>query len=392
MRVALLTNLLTPYRLPVYRDLAATPGWQLRVFLSAASDPSRRRALDGAYGEGCASLHVEIVSGLSLRRRVRTHRAYDAEQWATLHVPWGAFGALRRFAPDVVVTSELGPRTAIAAAYAALFGLPLVIWSYHSRTSAAAVGPVRRALRRSLLARGDAIVGMGVQAREVLRGLGVPPERLFDAPNAHAAEWWERRLAALDRHAERLALRAALRARERVALVVGRLEPVKGIAPLLDAWRALPETARAGWTLLFVGDGPLAGAVADAQRSDDAIALLPAQRPDALAGIFAASDLLIFPSLGDTWGLVVNEAMACGLPVLCSRLAGCADDVVAPGENGWLFDPTDAADFHAALATALADPARAEIGMRARDTSKRFGPATLANGLRRAILHAAARR
>lgn len=392
MRVALLTNILTPYRLPVYRDLAATPGWQLRVFVSAASDPSRARALEGAHREGCAALDVEIVSGLSLRRRVRTHREYGAEQWTTLHVPWGVFGALRRFAPDVVVTSELGPRTALAAAYAWLFDVPLVIWSYHARTSAAAVGPARRAVRRWLLARGDAVVGMGVQAREVLRGLGVPSGRLFDAPNAHAAEWWEQRLGALDHGAERLALRAGLRTRERVALVAGRLEAVKGLAPLLDAWRALPETARAGWTLLFVGDGPLAGAVADAQCCDGSIARLPSQPPDALAGICAASDLLIFPSLGDTWGLVVNEAMACGLPVLCSRLAGCADDLIVPGENGWLFDPTDAALFRSALAVALSDPARALMAARARDTAKRFGPATLANGLRRAILHAAAHR
>jgi glycosyltransferase involved in cell wall biosynthesis len=429
MRVALLTNILTPYRLPVYRDLAATPGWQLRVMLGAAEDPSWQRAFAGAYDEGRASLDVEIVAGLSLRRRVRAHGSAASEQWATLHVPFGAFAALRRFAPDVVVTSELGPRTAFAAAYAALHRTPLVIWTYHARSAAAAVGPARRALRRALLTRADAVVGMGIQAREVLRGLGVPEAILFDAPNAHAAEWWETRLGALDVHAERLALRASLGARERqvsrslqgreaaaqrgeaersvgsregakasedqrIALVAGRLEASKGILPLLDAWRALPDAARAGWTLLFVGEGPLAGTVDEARSAcrAGAIAVLPALRPDDLAGVYAASDLLVFPSLGDPWGLVVNEAMACGLPVLCSRLAGCADDLIAPGENGWLCDPTDPADLRAALAAALSDPARDRIAARARDTAKRFGPATLANGLRRAVLSAAARR
>ena len=170
--------------------------------------------------------------------------------------------------------------------------------------------------------------------------------------------------------------------------------PSKGILPLLGAWRALPEAARADWTLLFVGDGPLADAVDAARRAcgAGAIARLPALRPDALAGVYAGSDLLVFPSLADPWGLVVNEAMACGLPVLCSRLAGCADDLIEPGRTGWLCDPTDSEDLRAALAHALTDPARAALGARARDTAKRFGPATLANGLRRAILHAAARR
>ena len=390
MRVALLTNLLTPYRLPVYCDLAATPGWRLRVLLCAAIESTRRQALAGAHEAGRAALDVEIVSGASLRRRVRTHRGQASKHGSMLHVPWGVLGALRRFAPDVVVTSELGPRTAFASAYAALHRVPLVIWCYHSRASAASVGPLERAWRRWLLARAHAVVGMGIQARAVLRGLGVPPTRLFDAPNAHAAEWWEERFRALDPIAERLALRAGVRARERVALVAGRLEEVKGILPLLAAWRALPGPARAGWTLLFVGDGPLIEAVARAQReaAEGEIAHLPAQPPETLAGIYVAADLMVFPSLGDTWGLVVNEAMACGLPVLCSRHAGCADDLITNGETGWLFDPTDAEGFRDALAHALADPGRERIAARARGAAKRFGPATQAQGLRRAILHA----
>jgi glycosyltransferase involved in cell wall biosynthesis len=394
MRVALLTNILTPYRLPVYRDLAATPGWQLRVMLCAADEVDWQSAYTGAYEQGRAALDVEIVAGVSYRRRVRAHREPASRQWATLHVPWGVFGALRRFAPDVVVTAELGARSAFAAAYAALFRVPLVIWSYHARSAAAAIGPVRRAWRRALLARADAVVGMGAQAREVLRSLGVREAVLFDAPNAHDAEGLEARLAGLDVATERLALRASTGARERIALVAGRLEESKGVLPLLEAWRALPDSSRANWTLLFVGDGPLAGAI-DAAREPcgaGAIARMPALRPDALAAVYAASDLLVFASLGDPWGLVVNEAMACGLPVLCSRLAGCADDLIAPGETGWLCDPTHPAQLRDALAHALADPAREQIAARARDTAKRFGPATLAGGLRRAILHAGARR
>ena len=394
MRVALLTNILTPYRLPVYRDLAATPGWELRILVCAASDPSWQSAYDGAHQDGCATLDVEIVPGASLRRRVRTHREAASAHWETLHVPWGVPASLRRFAPDVVVSGELGGRTLLAALHARQRRIPLVIWSYHARSGAAAAGPLRRMLRRALLSRADAVVGMGIQAREVLQGLGVAPDRLFDAPNAHDSDGWTERIAALDPLAERVALRAALGAREQIALVVGRLEAAKGIAALLAAWNAQPESLREQWTLLFVGDGTLAPAIerASAQAPRGEIARLPAMRPDQLARIYVASDLLVFASLADPWGLVVNEAMACGLPVLCSRLAGCADDLVAPGENGWLFDPTDAAGFRGALGAALADPARGEMGARARDVAKRFGPAIQAQGLRRAIALACAPR
>lgn len=393
MRVALLTNILTPYRLPVYRELAATPGWRVRFLLSAESDPTWERAFRGAHERGRAELDVAVVADWSLRRRVRTRGTADSTQSVTLHVPVGVLRALRRFGPDVVVSAELGARTALAAAYAAIHRVPLVVWSYQARSAASASGWIRRAWRRSLLARAAAVVGMGTQAREVLRSLGVADGAIFDAPNAHDAEAFEQSRSRLVPEAERAALRAALGVRDRVALVAGRLEGAKGIAPLLEAWRALPAEARDGWTLLFVGDGPLVGAVerAAAAAPPGEIARLPAVPAGEMARLYAAADLLVFPSLADPWGLVVNEALACGLPVACSRLAGCADDLVHPGREGWLFDPTDAADFRTALSSALAAPAeeRARLGAAGRDTAKRFGPETMADGLRRAILHAA---
>jgi glycosyltransferase involved in cell wall biosynthesis len=271
--------------------------------------------------------------------------------------------------------------------------VPLVLWSYHARVSAEAAGGARRGLRRRLLARADAVVGMGRQAREVLLAHGVPDARIFDAPNAHDAQGYEDALAGAEPLIVRHALRGAARARENVALVAGRLVPVKGILPLLAAWARVPESLRAGWTLCFVGDGPLLPAVRDAARARPGeIAHLPTLPAAEMPAIHAAADLHIFASLGDSWGLVVNEALACGVPVLCSRLAGCADDLIEPGRNGWLFDPTDMEGSVRALCTALACDALPRMGARARDTAKHFGPEAMAAGLRRAIEFAAARR
>jgi glycosyltransferase involved in cell wall biosynthesis len=392
MRVALLTNALPPYRLPVYRDLAATPGWRLRLLVSAQGEPHWGDAWNEAYAEACASLEVEEVQSIGFERRQLTHRDAGVVQQVQTHLPWGAFGALRRFRPHVVVSAELGARSAIAAAYAAGARTPLVLWSYHARVSAEAATGMRRGLRRRLLRRADAVVGMGVQARCVLRSLGVPEERIFDAPNAHDAPSYERALAELEPLVARHALRGAARAREQIALVAGRLVPVKGILPLLAAWARLPEALRARWTLLFVGDGPLSPAVRDAARARPGeIAHLPALPARDMPAVHAAADLHVFASLGDTWGLVVNEALACGVPVLCSRLAGCADDLIEPGRNGWLFDPTDLGGAVEALRGALACEELARMGARAADTAKRFGPATMAAGLRRAIDYARSR-
>lgn len=393
MRVVLSTNVLTPYRLPVFRDLAATPGYELRVLLSSRSEFQWEAMFAEAYSQGCRELRVEPVRGLSLRRRVAMHRASGTDHEAVLQLPWGLLSALRRARPDVIVSAELGLRTALAALYAALFRVPLVIWSYHSRAAHEASSPAQRWRRRWLLTRADAVVGMGIQARQVLRELGVPPERLFDAPNAHDHAGIERALAGVDRVAARAALRASLGLRERVALVVGRLVEQKGIGRLLQAWRRVPEDARRDWSLLFVGDGPEHARVCEAagERPGE-IAHLPALPPGELPRLYAGGDLLVFPSLGDAWGLVVNEALACGLPVLCSSLAGCAEDLALPHVSGWRFDPSDAAASAAALETALRSEDLPQLGSRGRDLAKRVAPEAMAAGMRRAIAYALARR
>ncbi len=65
-----------------------------------------------------------------------------------------------------------------------------------------------------------------------------------------------------------------------------------------------------------------------------------AQRED-LAGLYALAEALVLPTHSDPWGLVVNEAMACGLPIIVSSVAGCAADLVEDGWNGYVVPPRD---------------------------------------------------
>jgi hypothetical protein len=168
MRIALLANVFTPYRLPVYQDLAATPGFELRVMLSARTEYHWKRAFADAYEAGRRQLSVEQVGGISLRRRVPLHRDSGTGDVVELHLPLGIPSALRRARPDVIVSAEIGARTALAAAYAALFRVPLVIWSYSSRAAHEAASAPQRLRRRLLLTRADAVVGMGFNGAMVL--------------------------------------------------------------------------------------------------------------------------------------------------------------------------------------------------------------------------------
>lgn len=161
--------------------------------------------------------------------------------------------------------------------------------------------------------------------------------------------------------------RAAVGARpgETVMLYVGRLAAEKRIELLADALEGLPHVR-----LVCVGDGPARPAL------ERRLAGRPAHftgflRGEELAAAYASADGFVFPSDTETFGQVIQEAMASGLPVLAAR-AGGAIDLVRPGLTGELFTPGDATELRAHIRRLAADPARrAEMGRAGRAIAER---------------------
>jgi glycosyltransferase involved in cell wall biosynthesis len=135
-------------------------------------------------------------------------------------------------------------------------------------------------------------------------------------------------------------------------LYCGQLIERKGLDNLLDAFVSLadefPELE-----LQLVGEGPLRKSLADRVpvHLKDRVELAGFQGIDQLPRFFAAADIFVLPSLHDGWGVVVNQALAAGLPIVCSNAVGAAVDLVSPGQNGFVVPPADAA----ALAVAIRD-------------------------------------
>src|SRR5207249_1585599 len=131
-------------------------------------------------------------------------------------------------------------------------------------------------------------------------------------------------------------LRAKLQPPKRYFLYVGRLVAAKGVFELLDAYAKLEPGLRAEWGLVVVGDGAARQQLVQraANIRPSAIRFSGFVQKDDLAAFYALADALIFPTRSDTWGFVVNEAMACGLPVVATPVAGCVADLVEDGWNG----------------------------------------------------------
>ena len=126
-------------------------------------------------------------------------------------------------------------------------------------------------------------------------------------------------------------------------LFVGRVAPEKNCVGLLSAW--LIYRLKGGtWPLVIAGDGPdmplLRATLAQSPYAGD-VYLLGLRSSAQLFPLYAFASCFVLPSTREPWGLVVNEAMAAGVPVLVSTRCGCAHDLVQQGSTGWLFEPSD---------------------------------------------------
>lgn len=133
---------------------------------------------------------------------------------------------------------------------------------------------------------------------------------------------------------------------------VGRLEPRKGVLTLLQAFSS--RSTEATWRLLVTGDGSLRREVEAAAQADSRIHYLGRKDTDGVIKVLASADAAVVPSITEPWGLVVNEAMAAGLPIVATERVGAVEDLVAEGQNG-LVVPADNPDMLAMAMQRLAD-------------------------------------
>jgi len=376
-RVAFLTNIVSPYRKPVFQSLADAPGIELRVFVDAQSEFDRKWQVE------LSDLPIEQTHCFSWKQNEQTKGPISFQQTLTKHMPYGLPYQLKCFKPDVVISLELGLRTALAALYSKCTNTDFVIWCYQSRVSASHSW-LRKTWRKLLLRQASSVVGMGTQAREVLLEWGVPAQKIIDAPNAADQEKFLRTLKQdkAARHIE--TIREVYASDQKIAVIVGRLVPLKGIERILKQWNALPLALKEQWKLVFVGSGPLEALV---QQQDSRFIELVGNVPiTSMPYWYAAADLHIFPTCGDVWGLVVNEASICGTPTLCSEHAGCFDDLIRDGETGFHINFAASENAPNKLQAVLQHEDLPSVGRAAQSAIRSYTPQNMAASFRQAIV------
>ena len=231
---------------------------------------------------------------------------------------------------------------------------------------------------RGLLALYSGYLSVGRRSREYLLSHGVPATRIFASPAAVDNDCFAAGAAPHLAGSARTSARARCGAspHDFVVLFAGKLEARKRPLDAVRAVAALGPNA----VLAIAGSGDLGGQVsAEAERLGVRVAPLGFVNQSQLGAVYAAADCLVLPSASnESWGLVVNEAMATGLPAVVSDHVGCGPDLVVPGESGEVCRTGDAGDLALALDRVRARGGRAGMSeaCRARVAGHSFAAAS----------------
>ncbi|GAB5520437.1 MAG: glycosyltransferase family 4 protein [Rhodothermales bacterium] len=192
-------------------------------------------------------------------------------------------------------------------------------------------------LKRRIVQQFDAGVVAGSKSLAYYHALGLPKEGLFTPLDVVDNAFFAEPVSSTE------AKWPGLEDPAPFFLVVARLLKVKNHPRMLEAYHAYRTRTETPWRLVIVGDGPEHDTLMHLQQKlgIQGITWAGFQQVDALPAYYQHAHALVHPALKDTWGLVVNEAMAAGTPVAVSMQAGCAADLVADGVNGIVFDAYD---------------------------------------------------
>ncbi len=353
LKLAYVTSHPIQYQAGLFRTLTARPDVDFKVFFG--SNMGVNAYFDQGFGRE-VKWDVPLLEGYAhtfvpnITRKETVRGFFDLVNPTMGHelIRWGA---------DVVMVHGYAYSTMhFVMAHCRVAGVPVLMRGESNLLPKRSLA-VRAA--KSLAARGlrpmlAGAVAIGTLNAEYWRSYGFPDDKIFLAPYSVDNAYFASRADAARERAATWRNELGISPETRVVGYAAKLSQVKDCATLIRSFgeAAVPDTA-----LVIAGDGPL--------RAD--LEALAASFPNArihflgflnqsdMPAAYAIADLFVLPSNFEPWGLVINEAMNLGCPVVVSEAVGCAPDLVGP-DNGWVFPVADSNRLRDILRDALTGP------------------------------------
>lgn len=334
LRVLVLHNTLSPYRIPLFQALSKSSGYHFDFFFSSRNIDVHRWEFEEDLG-----FHYGILPVKTIRTKYGTLYFLTDIRMITCQC-------------DLIVLSDhLNIPELTLQIYAKFKKIPVLRWLAMTKNSLEGMSMIKIKLKAWLNQISEGILVPGNEGREYVFETTKREDNIYICNNSVHNELFSKARAIP--HETVLGLKQKFGLKGFVISFFGQFVERKGIDVLLKAINLVNPQYE--FSLLFVGDGPLK---AELLRKKDEngkypIAFAGYINPSELPVYYALSDITVLPSYVDTWGMVVNESMAAGVPVICSTGAGAARDLIRPGKSGLLFEKGDAQGLASAIEAML---------------------------------------
>lgn len=370
-RLAIVSTHPIQYHAPWFRGLAAHPDLDVHVYFCHKATPQEQaRAGFGVEFDW----DVDLLAGYP-------HSFLKNTANPAGHGRFGGFDTpeigkiIREQKYDAVLVNGWNYKSAWQAIWAAWqSGVKVMIRgdSHLHFDRSRSVRLTKRLAYPRFVPRFNACLSPGAWSREYFEHYGARRDRIFFVPHVVDVDFMESGSQRFSTERPDLRRRWKLREGSFVFLFVGKFTETK--RPL-DFVKALREAAKQCKHIqgLMVGDGPLRPACEEFVSSHDApVTFAGFLNQSQIVRAYVCGDVLVLPSIGETWGMVVNEAMACGRPSLVSDRVGCGPDLVMAHETGGIYPHGNVAALSSAMVDMAANPVQsAEMGRKAQSHLRR---------------------
>jgi len=378
IRVAAVFPEPTPYRAPLLDRIAALPDVDLTVIYAADTVARRTWRVEPKH-------RAVFLRGLRIPGAPRVlHHDYPFTP--------GIVRALAESRPEVVVVSGWSTFAAQAAiTWCRIKDVPyvLVAESHDEGPRAGWRRSVKGAVVPTVVQDASGVLVTGTLARNSMISRGAAPERVRVFANTIDVEGFGERADRLASQRPELRAQFGADPEDVVVLSVARLVPEKGLDTLI---RAISAADDHHFVLVLAGDGPERDALGRlAGELDVRVVFAGDAAWEKIVEVYVAADVFALLSEREPWAVVVNEAAACGLPLVLSDRVGAAHDLLRDGENGVLVPAGDVKAAATALRALAGDPdLRRAQGARSRELARDWGYGPSVEGFLAAVREAVA--
>lgn len=338
------SNTIAPYNIPYFNGLADSRHGKLLFFFDMASEQNRSWQIDADQ------IRFDYIICDSLRIEKASQGINQTKVFRNLYFPFYIFREVRKRQPKIIISIEYGLRTIFSLLAAKFHRSQLVIVSDVTSQTESGIALWKKVLRKWMTRQAAGFIARSRHAADYIYSLGAKSEKVAVAPYATLP------LSQAANSSTRFVHGKPETSPKFLLLYCGQIIHRKGIDLLVKAVEALPDNYRCQLKVIVAGGTEAQLEVCAPGFNRELFQALGFCSPEDLNNLYRQSDCMVLPSRHDTWALVVNEAMAAGCPVLVSKYAGAAEELVIHEQTGLVFDPLNAADFQEKLIFAMSHP------------------------------------